>query len=78
MDLFEQMTVFNSKLAGKAVHIKGYDVDGEEYDRVFLVKSVDGENLTLINCRGEKIKVHMESFDSSDKDALQLKVLEAI
>lgn len=78
MDLFEQTTVFNSNLAGKAVHIKGHDIDGEKYDRIFLVKSVDGENLTLVNCQGEKIKVHMESFDSSDKEALKLKVLEAI
>lgn len=78
MDLFEQTTVFNSKLAGKAVHIKGRDVDGEEYDRVFLVKSVDGENLTLVNCQGREFKLHMENFDSSDREALTLKVLEAI
>ncbi|QPQ35932.1 MULTISPECIES: hypothetical protein [unclassified Lysinibacillus] len=78
MELYEQTTVFNSKLAGKAVHIKGHDVDGEEYDRVFLVKSVDGENLTLVNCQGKVIFLHMESFDSFDKEALKLKVLEAM
>lgn len=78
MNLFEQTTVFNSMLAGKAVHIKGHDVDGEKFDRVFLVKSVDGENLTLVNCQGIEIRVHMESFDLSDKEALKLKVLEAI
>lgn len=78
MDLFEQTTVFNSNLAGKAVHIKGYDIDGEKFDRVFLVKSVDGENLTLVNCQGREMQIHMESFDSSDKEALKLKVLEVI
>lgn len=78
MDLFEQTTVFNSNLAGKAVHIQGHDIDGEKFDRVFLVKSVDGENLTLVNCQGREIQVHMESFDSSDEKALKLKVLEAI
>ena len=78
MDLFEQTTVFNSNLSAKAVHIQGHDIDGEKFDQVFLVKSVDGENLTLVNCQGREIQVHMESFDSSDEEALKLKVLEAI
>jgi hypothetical protein len=77
MELFAQMKSFNPKLTGKAVHIKGFDIEGEHWDRVFLVKNVAGEYIDLINCQGKEIKsLHMENFEQAD-DGLKLIVLEA-
>jgi hypothetical protein len=75
MNLFVEKRVFNSSLNGKAVRIKGYDVDGEKCDRLFLVSEVDGEYLDLINSYGSRVRVHMESFEGYE-ECLKLTILE--
>lgn len=63
MQLFVQATVFNSKLAGKAIFIEGHDVDGDKWNGNFLVKNAEGEYLTVVNPVGKKVDLHMENFD---------------
>ncbi|MGE8207738.1 hypothetical protein ACQKP0_25030 [Heyndrickxia sp. NPDC080065] len=76
METFIESKVFNQKLAGKAVRIKGFDIDGGNWDRLFLVKDVKGEYITLINCQGEEIEdVHIENFEHAE-DGLKITVLE--
>ena len=76
MDLFVSSKVFNPELQGKAVRIKGFDIEGEDWDRLFLVKNVGGEYLDLVNWQGKEIaNVHMENFNHAD-DGLKLIVLE--
>ncbi|MTW85601.1 hypothetical protein F3157_07980 [Virgibacillus dakarensis] len=78
METFITSTVFNPNLRGKAVHIKGYDIEGEWYDRVFLVKDVSGEQITLVNSNGEFIEdIYLENFTYED-DALKITVLEEL
>lgn len=68
--------VFNPKLLGKAVYIVGYDIDGEHYDRVFLVKDVKGTLISLINCQGSTIEnLHIEHFIYGE-NSLKMTVLE--
>lgn len=78
MELFVQTTVFNPSLIGKAVRIKGFDRDGEKWDRVFLVKKTDGENITLTDYTGQNYTFHLENFSFEDNDLLKMTVLEAI
>ncbi|MCM3396454.1 hypothetical protein M3638_01215 [Oceanobacillus profundus] len=73
--------VFNPELSGRSVRIKGHDIDGEEWDRLFLVKSVEGEHINLVNNQGEIIEdVHIENFLEPATDlsflGLRLTVLE--
>lgn len=63
MKLFVQTTVFNKELVGKAVFIEGHDVDGDKWNEVYLVNSVEGENLILVNLLGRKCSLHMENFE---------------
>lgn len=76
MDVFINSKVFNPKLSGKAIRINGFDMDGEHYNRLFLVKDVNGEYISLINCQGHLIKdLNIENFEHSD-DALKITILE--
>ncbi|MBU5213248.1 hypothetical protein [Heyndrickxia oleronia] len=76
MDTFVESKVFNPNLLGKAVRIKGFDVDGHHWDRLFLVKDINGSYISLVNDQGEETeKVHMENFEYAD-EALKIKVLE--
>ena len=76
MDIFVNSKVFNPNLFGKAVRVKGFDIDGEHYNRLFLVRDVNGEHISLINCQGGLIKdLHIENFEHSD-EALKITILE--
>ncbi|MCU5101011.1 hypothetical protein COJ11_31335 [Bacillus cereus] len=63
MKLFVQSTVFNKELVGKAIFIEGRDVDGDKWDDIYLVNSVEAENLILVNLLGRKCSLHMENFE---------------
>lgn len=65
LDIFvpKNVMAFNPKLQGKAVQIEGYDVDGEAWNRLFLVKDCLDDHLYLINDQGKDIKVHKENFE---------------
>lgn len=81
MKVFVERTVrgFNLDLTGKAVHIKGFDAEGTEFNRVFLVKKVADDCLTLVNCQAVEVIVSNEDFATGDyPEGLTLKVLEAI
>jgi hypothetical protein len=62
MDLFVQETVFNRNLVGKAVTLKGRDVDCDEWEGLYLVKAVKFTNIVLIDKNGEDYNLHMENF----------------
>lgn len=74
MDLFVQTKAFNPDLIDKAVRIKGHDVDGEAYNRVFLVKDVGADLIYLVNSNGHLLDIHMENFEKLG--CLELTVLE--
>lgn len=63
MKLFVQSTVFNKELVGKAILIEGRDVDGDKWDDIYLVNSVEAKNLILVNLLGRKCSLHMENFE---------------
>jgi hypothetical protein len=71
--LFVEKKVFNPALSGKAVYLKGYDVDGDMVDRLFLVKGVNGEKIILTNSQGNEVDLHMENFSD---EGIKLTVLE--
>jgi hypothetical protein len=66
MDLFVQETVFNRNLVGKAVTLKGYDVDGDEWEGLYLVKAVKFTNIVFVDKNGEDYNLHMENFGGSN------------
>ncbi|MCM3573324.1 hypothetical protein M3172_08960 [Mesobacillus subterraneus] len=76
MDLFIQTKAFNPSLIGQAVRIKGHDVDGEAYNRLFLVKDVEADHIKVVNSVGNVLEISMENFEIPD--GLELIVLEAI
>jgi len=78
MEFFVQTTVFNPQLVGKAVHLKGFDRDGEQWDGVYLVNSTDGTKIKLIDNIGITVTLHMENFTFEDNDLLKITVMEAI
>jgi hypothetical protein len=59
-------TVFNPDLEGKAVRIKGYDVDGGKWDRLFLVTEVKDDQIVLVNDAGSFLDIHIENFESDE------------
>lgn len=65
MKLFVQSTIFNKELVGKAILIEGRDVDGDKWDDIYLVNSVEAENLILVNLLGRKCSLHMENFEGN-------------
>lgn len=76
MEMYVSVKSFNPKLQGKAIRIKGFDFEGDRYDRLFLVKEVNGESISVVNCQGEVIEdLHIENFDHSEQ-ALRITVLE--
>lgn len=76
MDILITATVFNPKLRGKAVYVAGHDIDGQQYDRVFLVKDIDADYITLVNSNAEVIEnIHLENF-THENEPLKLKILE--
>jgi hypothetical protein len=72
--MFITKKVFDPALLGKAVYIKGLDIDGSEWDRLFLVQSVEGDEVILVNSSGINIGLHMENFETGD--LLTMKILE--
>lgn len=76
MDLFVNKSVFNPELQGKAVYIKGHDTEGEKWDRIFLVKSVEYDRITVVNCQGREVEIHEENFTYDDDNALKITLLE--
>lgn len=74
MELFVQATVFNPKLHGKAVHIKGYSEDGDYYDEVVLVSKVEFDSIELINHKGNYYLLTDGDFNS--ESGIKLIVLE--
>lgn len=73
MDLFVTKEIVNPSLKHKAVLIKGYDVDGDVWNDVFLVKEVYTESLLLIGPSGNEIELHHENFKD---DLLKITVWE--
>lgn len=74
MELFVTEKVFNAKLNGKAVYIKGYDVDGEKWDGLYLVKETQFDKILLIGRTGREYSLYMEEFEKGE--LLTLTVLE--
>ena len=76
MEVFVTSTVFNQGLRGKAIYVNGHDIDGDQYNRIFLVHDVSGEHITLVNSTGELIEdIHLENFTHND-DPLKITILE--
>lgn len=62
MDLFVTKEIVNPSLKHKAVHINGYDVDGDKWNDTFLVKEVYAESISLISSVGNQFELHQENF----------------
>lgn len=67
MDLFITQTVFNHELEGKAVHIKGYDNEGEEVDKIFLVKSTNFDHILLTSPQGSEWTFWRSDFEADQE-----------
>ncbi|MDQ0412686.1 hypothetical protein [Mesobacillus stamsii] len=63
MNLFIQTKAFNPSLIGCAVRIKGHDVDGEAYNRLFLVKDTESDHIKVVNSVGSVLEIGMENFE---------------
>lgn len=74
MDLFIQTKAFNPSLIGKAVRIKGHDVDGDAYNRLYLVNDTESDHIKVVNFQGNVVEISMENFEIPD--GLELTVLE--
>lgn len=72
--MFVTKQVFDEKLLGEAVLVKGFSVDSVEFDRTFLIHEVNGDEMTLLNCMGGSVKVTLDDFI---KGKLKMTVLEA-
>ncbi|AIW03595.1 hypothetical protein CPT_Moonbeam197 [Bacillus phage Moonbeam] len=74
MELFVTEKVFNRKLNGKAIRIKGYDTDGEKWDGVYLVKETRFDQIVVTSRTGNEHFIYMEEFETGE--LLTLIVLE--
>ncbi|MFC5773714.1 hypothetical protein [Ectobacillus antri] len=64
MQIIVQEPVFNRQLKGKAVRVVGFDVDGDKWNNLFLVKDVNGEMIYLVAFTGKVVSFHIEDFES--------------
>lgn len=70
--MFIEKKVFDPKLQGEAVYIKGEKIDGVKLDKLFFVRECDGDCIKLIDNRGLKYSLHIKNFE---KGTLQMSML---
>ncbi|ARF66685.1 hypothetical protein B7C51_01000 [Paenibacillus larvae subsp. pulvifaciens] len=57
-------TVFDRKLAGKAIYLHGTDSQGYEWDTYALVKSVKGDSIDVVLDSTETESLSIDDFET--------------